>query len=339
MEFLIKKCYICGYLIEANIKKWFTRVFNVHILNEHGLSEQEYCDLFINDGIIDKCRNIGCLANTRWIHHLKTYGKYCSLSCTTSHRNKIRWKDINYREKMLKSIYKWDDEEYRAKMKLVQSETIKKTWESKREHMLSVFATRKYTRTEEQMKALSCLTTKRNYDIWNDPEKREKQIATFSKRILSEETLYRKSKTISNKALDRWRNLDFRNKMYDILKNNPRFGRYKTNKNVIYKCNTIMRSSWEKKFAEDLDRLNVDWNYENKVFTMDNGRRYTPDFYLPEIDLFVEIKPKKFVNDCDVSYKFNQVIKRRKNIIFCTKETWKVVLNNILTIKEKRIGE
>lgn len=53
--------------------------------------------------------------------------------------------------------------------------------------------------------------------------------------------------------------------------------------------NTWMRSTWEVKYAKYLDKNNIKWLYESKRF--DLGKlTYLPDFYLPEKDLYIEIK-------------------------------------------------
>jgi hypothetical protein len=81
-----------------------------------------------------------------------------------------------------------------------------------------------------------------------------------------------------------------------ILKswNNPNFG-YTKNKSCYYK-EIRMRSSWEKKFAELCDENNIKFEYEPKWFKLWTGRRYLPDFYLPEKDLWIEIRPKCYQN-------------------------------------------
>jgi len=50
-----------------------------------------------------------------------------------------------------------------------------------------------------------------------------------------------------------------------------------------------MRSSWETKFAQFLDLLGFNWIYEPRIFDLGN-MTYTPDFYIPKRDLYVEIK-------------------------------------------------
>tara|TARA_B100001769_G_scaffold82703_1_gene62865 strand:- start:825 stop:1157 length:333 start_codon:yes stop_codon:yes gene_type:complete len=50
----------------------------------------------------------------------------------------------------------------------------------------------------------------------------------------------------------------------------------------------------EKIFAEHLDLFNIDWIYEPMSFPLKWGSgsikmMFTPDFYLPELDIYVEI--------------------------------------------------
>lgn len=52
-----------------------------------------------------------------------------------------------------------------------------------------------------------------------------------------------------------------------------------------------MRSTYEARFANFLDTLDVEWSYEPKHFSVLNGAKtYLPDFYVPNIDAFIEIK-------------------------------------------------
>jgi hypothetical protein len=71
-------------------------------------------------------------------------------------------------------------------------------------------------------------------------------------------------------------------------RNHPRFGKVTHPKYIKYK-NIRFHSSWESKYAEHLDELNIKWKYEPKAFDL-GETTYTPDFYLPETDTYVEIK-------------------------------------------------
>lgn len=50
------------------------------------------------------------------------------------------------------------------------------------------------------------------------------------------------------------------------------------------------RSKLEAKYAQALDRLSIVWEYEGHGFVFDDGTCYAPDFYMPEIDTYLEVK-------------------------------------------------
>lgn len=50
------------------------------------------------------------------------------------------------------------------------------------------------------------------------------------------------------------------------------------------------RSRLEARWAVFFDSLGLHWEYEKEGFDL-NGKYYLPDFYLPHLDLWVEIKP------------------------------------------------
>ena len=50
-----------------------------------------------------------------------------------------------------------------------------------------------------------------------------------------------------------------------------------------------MRSTWEFIFDLFLDLNNIKWEYEPETFNF-GEITYTPDFYLPEFDSYIEIK-------------------------------------------------
>jgi len=73
-------------------------------------------------------------------------------------------------------------------------------------------------------------------------------------------------------------------KMKGIL-TNPKcgFGKGKYYKKIW------MRSSYEIAYAKYLDKNNIKWLYEPQTFDLGNTT-YTPDFYLPKINTYIEIK-------------------------------------------------
>jgi predicted nuclease of restriction endonuclease-like RecB superfamily len=66
------------------------------------------------------------------------------------------------------------------------------------------------------------------------------------------------------------------------------FAKKMHSKRIKYK-GIYMRSSWEVAYAKYLDKQGIKWQYEPKTFDL-GKTTYTPDFYLPDSDTYVEIK-------------------------------------------------
>ena len=54
------------------------------------------------------------------------------------------------------------------------------------------------------------------------------------------------------------------------------------------------RSRLEARWAVFFDACRIPYQYEPEGFTLDDGTRYLPDFYLPWFECYVEIKPKGY---------------------------------------------
>ena len=72
-----------------------------------------------------------------------------------------------------------------------------------------------------------------------------------------------------------------------------------------------MRSNWEVALAKHWDRRMVDWQYEPRHFDIGQGHwfgtTYTPDFYLPLLDIYVEVKGYYSVADKRKVAKFQEL--------------------------------
>lgn len=77
-----------------------------------------------------------------------------------------------------------------------------------------------------------------------------------------------------------------------VYKNNP-YSRTKGGKREDLN-NTFFRSAWEANIARYFNFVGIKWQFEPKTFIFDTIRKgsvsYTPDFYLPEEDRWVEVK-------------------------------------------------
>lgn len=78
---------------------------------------------------------------------------------------------------------------------------------------------------------------------------------------------------------------------------NCNFGKTIIIKTCIYDKKWF-KSSWEANFAKWCDGSGIKWEYEPKAFEVKLNKitHYTPDFYLPEFDCYIEIKGR-WMND------------------------------------------
>ena len=52
----------------------------------------------------------------------------------------------------------------------------------------------------------------------------------------------------------------------------------------------VFRSTLEANWAATLDQFGIVWEYEPEVFTLPSGTTYIPDFRLPELGTWLEVK-------------------------------------------------
>lgn len=144
---------------------------------------------------------------------------------------------------------------------------------------------------------------------WKNNEYKEKHVEAIVKTKSTKESKKKHSKA----QIKKWKNKDCRNKMLTSLKKVWASEPYRKklseslkkrwlenppacySKKFIIKSNkgeVILRSSYERDFVRYLDDLNISWEYEPKRFVLKTykDRALIPDFYLPEFDLWVEIK-------------------------------------------------
>ena len=73
------------------------------------------------------------------------------------------------------------------------------------------------------------------------------------------------------------------------------------------------RSRLEARYAVFFDALGLEWEYEMEGFELSTGERYLPDFYLPEANLWLEIKgPKPTENELQKCITLQQDLRTSK---------------------------
>lgn len=137
--------------------------------------------------------------------------------------------------------------------------------------------------------------------------------------------------TSTGRASTPEKEIDRRRKISEKLSINNKGGRSKWYEVSGQK----VQGTWERNVALKLEELNIKWeklktNKDTLEYVMDcKIRHYTPDFYLPEHDIFLEIKGHWWGNDRE---KMDIVLKTHPNkkIIIVEKEQYKRLLEGEL---------
>lgn len=233
-----------------------------------------------------KCGNCG---NPTEVGCHGTYKKFCCRSCDISFRNKRNWANPEYRRKQTEQNRKL------AKLNQANPEFC-----IKRDRQ---FAEMKQTEAYQQ--SLSINMTKRLTKLWQSEEFRSKMrpIQSANGKAVAQ-------KNESNPEFKEHRKLRASlQATKQILEKKTNFARYRARR-----CNykgINMRSSWEVEFAQLCDEQKITWEYEPKAFKLSDKKQYTPDFYLPETNKWVEIKPLCYHQQAQVK---KQLMKKIHNI-------------------------
>jgi len=119
-------------------------------------------------------------------------------------------------------------------------------------------------------------------------------------------------------------------KMADAVEKHPESYSYKNycgrSKKILYK-DALLHSSWEYEVAVWLDNHNIQWTRKVlgfKYFWSSSIRTYYPDFYLPDLNLYLEIKGYKTDRDLE---KWKSI----KNLVVFEKDKILEIKNNKLS--------
>lgn len=163
----------------------------------------------------------------------------------------------------------------------------------------------------------------------------------LKKPIISQETRELIGKSVREKQLIYWSNEENRkirsNIMRDVAKKYPEsystsnmYGRIKK---VEYK-GIKFDSSWEYAVATALDKSNINWirpKWGFKYEYIDGYHTYYPDFYLIDLDLYIEVKGYEREKDKFKYKALNNLIILKENEIKLIKQDYSNILKYILT--------
>lgn len=162
----------------------------------------------------------------------------------------------------------------------------------------------------------------------------------LEKPIVSQETRELIGKIAKEKQLIYWSDEENRkirsNIMREVAKKYPESysghsinGR---NKHIIYK-NISLDSTWEYEVAKALDENNINWirpKYGFKYEWIDGYHTYYPDFYLIDLDLYIEVKGYEIEKDKAKYTAINNLIVLKEAEIKLIKEDYNNILKYIL---------
>jgi hypothetical protein len=259
---LFKVCKICGedYSESKSAKSSLSRHLRFkhpEIQGKYSRVTSGYLVKHILDGKVPKCKAEGC-KNKVTIYGFEYLRDFCSAECSSAfdRANGGKFTDSKLRSEQNKR--QWKDPDY-----------VKR--------LLALRGTPRH-KEEASLRA-------KNY--WAQPGIKESRSKGHKSWWVTKKT---------DKAYMKMRSEASSKNASKLLRTNPNFGYGRAiyyDLEVDYRGVTF-RSTWEVAFAKKLDDLNVDWEYEIRTFKISNGKRYTPDFYLPKLKLWVEVKPKAY---------------------------------------------
>lgn len=282
------KCPICG----SEKKTLYSHVFKVHHLNKEQFHKQ-YPNCELSDKSyserMSKVHKDLCTKEYRQMLsriHTESY-KNPKVHKALSNAQKKRWKRPEEKDKLSNSLKKlWKTEDYRSKMSKARVQGAKEQWKN----------TEKVTIRKKHISDAQ----KR---LWEDADYRSNQIKAFKKV---------------------WENPEYRKQRLEKFTNVRSYIRSDGSE-------VFMRSTYEVKCSEYLDSLNIRWEYEKCPYLIrgfKKGRKvryYYPDFYLPSLNLFLEVKSEFYYNlgKEEVELKISEMEKMGNKVLLVMEEELK----------------
>lgn len=137
---------------------------------------------------------------------------------------------------------------------------------------------------------------------------------------VSEETKIKLSKAFKGRILSEYHKSRISQGMMRAVKRNPEsYSSSNVNgrtKKVVYK-DFVLDSSWEYEFAKWCDENDIKWdrNKDGFEYEWEGLRTYFPDFYLPDMDLYVEVKGYERERDiCKYKSVINLIVLKKSDI-------------------------
>lgn len=296
----------------------FQEKLHLHVKNEHGISFENYITQYFG---IQICLNCG--TPTKYASRLRRFREFCSRSCTTSYRHHHPKKNKIRKEKRIEK-----DEKEKSLICLICK---RKFSEKLFSHIWNIH---QITREEYSVQFLgvepkNCLECG-SFTTWSRKYNKYKDFCNHSCRCshFNKKQPWRKSVLIQGIKEKCEQDEDFRKSFYRNFKSYTSRYEYKGIK---------FRSKFEREIAKYLTKLDLVWQYEEIIFFSEDGSSIVtiPDFYISDVDLFLEAKSKTDKITSRVNSKIEFVKNQNCNIhLLIEKPHWKDEIDSLI---EKRV--
>ncbi len=216
---------------------------------------------------MNHCTNPNC--NKLFTPSPGSFGKYCCLSCGTAHRN--------FLTRQRKTI------EYTESPRLCLQCSTPLSYDKRRNQFCSSSCGATYTNARKDYSKIN--TGPKKGSTSNSNKMKLKKTATIKNCIICNDPHSFNGKTCSMPCKQKYLSLRGRGKTGGNTDcNKPGVDSF--GKKFFYDSN------WEIAMAQSLDAAGVKWARPSK-FILSDGRAYTPDFYIPEYDVYLDPKAKR----------------------------------------------
>lgn len=314
-------CKCCEFLAKNH------RSLMAHVRWNHKLTVKDYYDIYVKIDGEGLCPECGNETTFRGSHYLK----YCSKKChATASETRLA---ISIRATGKKQSQETIDKRIKNTDQKKKEATRQKTMIDKYDSLSTNDAL-----TEEQLISKSNKLSAAGKGRKHTKEHHEKIIATKTKNGKLKHTAETKAK-MSKTHLANYASDNPPNSM-------PKEGKSGYNHKTGYVNGIYFRSSYEERFLETCQQFNITVEsagtkeFRLKYFIGDKQHFYYPDFYLPDYDCVIEIKPCSMITVDEVFVKLeagNMYNKAQNYMVFTEEElfderfTWVQELEYLLS--------
>lgn len=161
----------------------------------------------------------------------------------------------------------------------------------------------------------TCVASFHNKQKWENEDYRKKRVAelVYYSQNQSDETRAKLSKAACE------RNLDPNDNFGEVVAKNGKRRKRKFNNIPVNdkELGIRFRSKFEHRAARRLEKAGIKWQFEPRV-NLPGGSYCLPDFYLPEYEIFVELRPSKMIDNKLISKIWAIKHTYKKEVVLCT---------------------